>query len=77
MRKSEVVKDILEILDASCENASEELRKQGKALVDIADALEGQSNSDARAILKSVESLMDIQSPTRSYTGKPTGEDRG
>jgi len=65
MKKSDVVKDVLEILDASCENASEELRKQGQALVSIADALEGQSNSDARAILKSVESLMDIQSPNR------------
>lgn len=65
MKKSDVVKDVLEILDASCENASEELRKQGQALVSIADALEGQSNSDARAILKSVETLMDIQSPNR------------
>ncbi len=62
MKKTDAVKDILTILDTHCEVPSEELRKQGQALVDIADALEGQSNSDARAILKSVESLMDIQS---------------
>jgi len=62
MKKSDVVKDVLEILHSQCEVPSEELRKQGQALVDIADALEGQSNSDARAIMKSVESLMDIQS---------------
>ncbi len=61
MNKADVVKDVLEILADDCEVPSEELRKQGQALVKIADALEGQSNSDARAIMKSVESLMDIQ----------------
>lgn len=61
MKKSDVVKDVLEILNTHCEVPSEELKKQGQALVDIANALEGQSNSDARAIMKSVESLMDIQ----------------
>jgi len=65
MKKADVVKDVLEILASNCEVPSEELRKQGEALVKIADALVGQSNSDARAIMKSVESLMDIQEPRR------------
>jgi len=69
MKKADVVKDVLEILNSHCEIPSEELRKQGQALVEIADALEGQSNSDARAIMKSVESLMDIQENRSSENG--------
>lgn len=76
MTKIEVVNSVLEILDTRCEVPSEELRKHGQAMVEIADALEGQSNSDARAIMKSVESLMDITT-SRKYTGKPTGENNG
>jgi hypothetical protein len=69
MKKSDCVKDVLEILDSHCEIASEELRKQGQALVSIADALEGQSNSDARAIMKSVECIIDIQKPRTDEDG--------
>ena len=72
MTKLQAVNNVLEILDTHCENPSEELRKQGQALIDIAGALEGHSNSDAKAILQSVQTLMDIQTP-RNYTGKPTG----
>lgn len=57
MTKLEVIQKVNEILKQHCDNPSEQMVKEGQALVAIGKALKGMSIAEARATMRAVEEL--------------------
>jgi predicted NBD/HSP70 family sugar kinase len=51
---TDVITRILEVLQKQCDNPADEIRRMGKALIGVADALEGISRANAIDILNAV-----------------------
>lgn len=59
--RAELLQKVSEVLLSETSDPVAEIRAMGKAMVAIADALEGSSTADARAVMSSVATLYGVQ----------------
>jgi hypothetical protein len=57
MNSLSVLEKVEQVLNEHCESPIQEMRAMGNALVQIADALEGKSVAECRAIIRAVQEL--------------------
>lgn len=60
METNVVISRVLEVLKVECSNPAEELRKHGRALIGIGDAIEGLSTTEAKAAIEAVNIMLPV-----------------
>ena len=75
MQDHELVQQALDIVKSNSDHPAEELKKLGKCLTQLGDALDGQPRAVAIAILKSVETLLPITTEKKEQEAVDTPVD--
>jgi len=58
MNHAALMYEVIKAMDRNSTDPITEMRQLGKALVEIADALQGCSNAEARAVIQAVKALL-------------------
>ena len=58
--RADVMSKVCEIINKECADPAAELRSTAEVLLKIADALEGMNHAEAKAVMKSVAVLHDV-----------------
>jgi hypothetical protein len=61
MNQIQVLEQVNAVLRLHCDSPIKEMRKMGQALIGIADALDGRSVAEARAIIEAVQQLQSVR----------------
>jgi len=61
MNYQDVIEQIDSVLRSHCDDPVAEIRKMGEAMIGIAQALDGRSVAEARAIIEAVRQLQLVQ----------------